>query len=84
MSLRKPNCFQYVDVFKSKTRLTDLEKIIAQMHQIHHGNKIEFGSIEPNSTKQRNIEKIRFGSIEQIRTNSVEFDSVRFDIRGKF
>ena len=38
----------------------------------------EFGSIESNSKKHRNIEKIRFGSIELIRTNSVEFDSVRY------
>jgi len=39
----------------------------------------EFGSIEPNSKKHRNIEKIRFDSIELIRLNSI-----RFDIPGKF
>ena len=34
----------------------------------------EFDSIEPNSKKNRNIEKFRFGSIELIRLN---FDSFR-------
>jgi hypothetical protein len=45
---------------------------------MHLNDFYEFGSIEPNSKKHRNIEKIRFGSIELIRTNSIEFDSVRF------
>ncbi len=49
-----------------------------------------FGSIEPSSKKNRNIEKIRFGSIElvrfrvRIRLNSIQLDLVRFDIPGKF
>ena len=38
----------------------------------------EFGSIESNSKKHRNIEKIRFGSIELIRNNSARFGSVRY------
>ena len=48
------------------------------MYLMHLNDFYEFGSIEPNSKKHRNIEKIRFGSIELIRTNSIEFDSVRF------
>jgi hypothetical protein len=57
--------------FRVRFDRTELIKII-QMHQIHHVksfkcNKTEFGSIEPNSKKYRNIEKIRFGSIEIIR-----------------
>jgi hypothetical protein len=48
------------------------------MYLMHFNDFYEFGSIEPNSKKHRNIEKIRFGSIELIRTNSIEFDSVRF------
>jgi hypothetical protein len=54
------------------------------MYLMHLNDFYEFGSIEPNSKKHRNIEKIRFGSIELIRLNSIRFDSVRFDIPGKF
>ena len=49
------------------------------MYLMHLNDFYEFGSIEPNSKKHRNIEKIRFGSIELIRLNSIRFDSVRFD-----
>jgi hypothetical protein len=48
------------------------------MYLMHLNDFYEFGSIEPNSKKHRNIEKIRFGSIELIRLNSIRFDSVRF------
>ncbi len=37
------------------------------MYLMHLNYFYEFGSIEPNSKKHRNIEKIRFGSIELIR-----------------
>jgi hypothetical protein len=52
------------------------------MYLMHLNDFYEFGSIEPNSKKHRNIEKIRFGSIELIRKNIEilkKFDSVRFD-----
>jgi hypothetical protein len=48
--------FQYFDVFSSYVRSI-------QMHQIHHVksfkcNKTDFGSTEPNSKKDQNIEKV--------------------------
>jgi hypothetical protein len=43
---------------------------------MHLNDFYEFGSIEPNSKKHRNIEKFRFGWFD--RTNSNEFDSVRY------
>ena len=53
---------------------------------MHLNDFYEFGSIESNSKKHRNIEKIRFDSVrfgsirfDSVRFGSVRFGSVRFD-----
>jgi hypothetical protein len=83
MGSRSPNFFNisiFLWVLFDRTELCfNAFEWFYMIYLVHLNDFYEFGSIEPNSKKNRNIEKIPFASIELIRLNSI-----RFDIPGKF
>ena len=80
MASRDPNFFNISMFFRVRFDRTELCFIAFEwfymMYLMHLNDFYEFGSIEPNSKKHRNIEKIRFDSIEIIRLNLIRFDSI--------